>query len=156
MAYSLAYRVLGDRAAAEQIVVESFGSLARDESLPDDESLAGERLISAVHDRAIARVRSSTAADERIDNDTTGNGAVQKIWSEIWKHVRGDLVRQALSQLTPEQRKTLDLAYFSGYTRAEIADLMSVPAATVDSRLRTALQKIKAVLERIDRGTQER
>ena len=45
--------------------------------------------------------------------------------------------------LPPEQLKVLELAYFSGYTHKEIAELLGLPLGTVKGRMRLGLQKIR-------------
>lgn len=62
-------------------------------------------------------------------------------------------IREALSHLPPEQLEVLELAYFSGYTHAEIAELLSLPLGTVKGRVRLSLKKVKERLsERDDAG----
>jgi RNA polymerase sigma-70 factor (ECF subfamily) len=53
-------------------------------------------------------------------------------------------VREALGTLPPEQLKILELAYFSGYTHVEIAELLGLPLGTVKGRMRLGLKKIRA------------
>jgi RNA polymerase sigma-70 factor (ECF subfamily) len=53
-------------------------------------------------------------------------------------------VRKALKDLPVEQLQVLDLAYFSGYTHTEIADLLGLPLGTVKGRMRLGLKKIRA------------
>jgi len=48
-----------------------------------------------------------------------------------------------LSTLPPEQLKVLELAYFSGYTHVEIAELLGLPLGTVKGRMRLGLKKIR-------------
>jgi RNA polymerase sigma-70 factor (ECF subfamily) len=52
-------------------------------------------------------------------------------------------VREALSTLPPEQLKILELAYFSGYTHVEVAELLGLPLGTVKGRMRLGLKKIR-------------
>jgi RNA polymerase sigma-70 factor, ECF subfamily len=52
-------------------------------------------------------------------------------------------VREALKTLPEEQLKILELAYFSGYTHVEIAELLDVPLGTVKSRMRLGLKKMR-------------
>jgi RNA polymerase sigma-70 factor (ECF subfamily) len=52
-----------------------------------------------------------------------------------------------LATLPEEQRKTLEMAYFQGYTQAEIAEAMGVPIGTVKGRTRLALDKMRVNLE---------
>ena len=49
--------------------------------------------------------------------------------------------------LPSEQRKVLELAYFSGYTHTEIAELLDLPLGTVKGRMRLGLKKIKEFVE---------
>jgi RNA polymerase sigma-70 factor (ECF subfamily) len=48
-----------------------------------------------------------------------------------------------LAVLTPLQRKVVDLVYYQGRTVNETANLLSVPAATVKSRLQQALHRLR-------------
>ena len=71
-------------------------------------------------------------------------------FSESWRHSQRELVRMAMNTLPPEQLKTLELAYFSGYTHMEIADILDVPLSTVKSRRRLGLKKIRAFFDSPD------
>jgi RNA polymerase sigma-70 factor, ECF subfamily len=52
-------------------------------------------------------------------------------------------VREALNTLPAEQWKILELAYFSGYTHVEIADLLGLPLGTVKGRMRRSLKRLR-------------
>jgi RNA polymerase sigma-70 factor (ECF subfamily) len=60
--------------------------------------------------------------------------------------MRGQQVRAALEELPTEQREVIELAYFSGLTRQDIARTTGVPLGTVHTRARLGLQKLQAVL----------
>jgi RNA polymerase sigma-70 factor (ECF subfamily) len=70
----------------------------------------------------------------------------------VWSKLTGDTVRSALSRLPTDQRKSIELAFFSGYTHVEIAGLMDVPLGTVKGRMRSGLHKLKAMLEGPETG----
>ena len=55
-------------------------------------------------------------------------------------------VRQALAELEPSVRETLELTYYEGLTALEIAGRMNVPHGTVKSRLARGLQALQRVL----------
>jgi RNA polymerase sigma-70 factor (ECF subfamily) len=55
-------------------------------------------------------------------------------------------VRQALSRLTPDQRRLLELAYFQGLTQREIANTVGRPLGTVKTQIRTAMQRMASLL----------
>ncbi len=58
-------------------------------------------------------------------------------------------MRAALETLPEAQRRTIELAYFGGYTQSELAQIMGVPLGTVKGRMRIGLQKMRRVLEPI-------
>ncbi len=64
-------------------------------------------------------------------------------------------LRQLLLQLSEAQRVVLILAELEGFTSAEIAETLGVPAGTVDSRIRAARERLKRILDR-DRAKAER
>jgi RNA polymerase sigma-70 factor, ECF subfamily len=150
VAYSLAYRILGERGAAEDVLQEAFLSVWRQAgSYKPERGNVRTWLMSVVHHRSIDRLRAAASSsgsvplDELPDSPTDEPG----VWQQVWAGFRGDLVRTALDDLPTEQRKSIELAYFSGYTQAQIAELMGVPLGTVKGRLRLGLLKIKSFLE---------
>ena len=52
-----------------------------------------------------------------------------------------------VADLPAEQLQVLELAYFSGYTHTEIADLLGLPLGTVKGRMRLGLKKIRAYFD---------
>jgi RNA polymerase sigma-70 factor (ECF subfamily) len=69
---------------------------------------------------------------------------------DVWAEVAADLERQrigqALSSLPREQRTTIELAYFGGYSHSEIANLLCIPLGTVKGRLRLGMDKLRTLL----------
>jgi RNA polymerase sigma-70 factor (ECF subfamily) len=53
------------------------------------------------------------------------------------------LVRRAMARLNPEQRQVIELSYFRGLTRREIARALQCPEGTVHTRARLALQNLR-------------
>lgn len=151
VAYSLAYRIVGDRGAAEDVVQDAFLSVWRQAASYKRERGAPRTwLLSIVHHRSIDRLRSSASAGPTIPYDdlpvNREDVTRPSIWQHAWNNVRGDIVRRALERLPSEQKKSIELAYFSGYTQSEIAELMGVPLGTVKGRMRIGLQKLRAML----------
>jgi RNA polymerase sigma-70 factor (ECF subfamily) len=68
-------------------------------------------------------------------------------FSEAWRNSQRSQVRKALKDLPSEQLQVLELAYFSGYTHTEIADLLGLPLGTVKGRMRLGLKKIRAYFD---------
>ncbi len=157
VAYSLAYRIVGDRGTAEDVVQDAFLSVWRQAASYRRERGAPRTwLMSIVHHRSIDRLRSGASSSNTIPYDqlpeTAQESEKPSIWQQAWSHVRGDIVRRALERLPVEQKKSIELAYFSGYTQAEIAELMGVPLGTVKGRMRIGLQKLRAMLDGMEIG----
>ena len=65
------------------------------------------------------------------------------------RNERARLVRRALAELTPDQQRVIELSYFKGYTRREIARQLNWPEGTVHTRARLALQKLRQRLDEL-------
>jgi len=155
IAYSLAYRIVGDRGTAEDVVQDSFVSVWRQaKTYRRERGSARSWLLSIVHHRSIDRLRASASGASAIPVEDVPEETLPSlsVWQEVWSHVRGETIRSALDRLPVEQKKSIELAYFSGYTQMEIAQLMGVPLGTVKGRMRIGLQKLKAMLDRPEVG----
>nr|MDQ3590161.1 sigma-70 family RNA polymerase sigma factor [Actinomycetota bacterium] len=98
-----------------------------------------------VHNRGIDQIRSLASrrrTQEKIEASAP-KSQPSEAFSESWRNSQRDQVREALSTLPKEQLKILELAYFSGYTHVEIAELLEVPLGTVKGRMRLGLKKIR-------------
>jgi RNA polymerase sigma-70 factor (ECF subfamily) len=150
VAFSLAYRVVGDRGTAEDVVQDAFLSVWRQaKSYRRERGSPRTWLMSIVHHRSIDRLRSNASGGAVVPFDLVPEDYAEApgVWQQVWAEVRGETVRKALERLPSEQKKSIELAYFSGYTQSEIAALMGVPLGTVKGRMRIGLQKLKAMLE---------
>jgi RNA polymerase sigma-70 factor (ECF subfamily) len=72
--------------------------------------------------------------------------AVSDPWAAVALELSGQEVRKALDELPAEQRQTIELAYYAGYSQSEIATKMEVPLGTVKGRVRIALDKLRTSL----------
>ena len=57
-----------------------------------------------------------------------------------------EAVREAVRLIPDDQRRTVEMAYFTGMTHVEIAEQTGVPLGTVKSRLRIGLEKMREYL----------
>ncbi len=145
-AYSLAYQMMGQRQAAEDLVQEAFLQVWRASgSYRVHRGSVRTWLLSIVRSRSIDQLRSS-ASRRRIQDiiqATTPTSQPSEVFAETWRNSHREQVREALRGLPPEQLKVLELAYFSGYTHKEIAELLDVPLGTIKGRMRLGLKKIR-------------
>jgi RNA polymerase sigma-70 factor (ECF subfamily) len=145
-AFSLAYRMMGERQAAEDLAQDAFLKVWRSAS-----SYRAERgsvrtwILSIVHNRGIDQIRSYASRRRTQDKIEASAPRSQpsEAFAQTWRNSQRDQIREALNTLPPEQLKILELAYFSGYTHVEISDLLSLPLGTVKSRMRLGLKKIR-------------
>jgi RNA polymerase sigma-70 factor, ECF subfamily len=150
LAYTLANRVLNDEGAAEDVVQEAFLAIWRQAATYE----AGRGslrtwLCTIVRNRAIDRLRGRRRrARQTLPLDlVTAPSSLPDTWASVATELERDAVRRAVVELPPEQRYTIELAYYSGYTQSEISSLMGVPLGTVKGRTRMALQKLRSSLE---------
>lgn len=149
LAYGLAYRILGERGLAEDVVQDAFLSVWRRAiSFQTGRGSVRTWLLSIVHHRAIDRVRG-TAGRARQDaplDELDRAVSAEDPWREVDTSLQRDVLKQGLAALPDSQRQTIELAYFDGYTQHQIAEMMAVPVGTVKGRMRLGLQKLRGVL----------
>ena len=149
-AFSLAYRMVGNRVAAEDIVQEAFLSIWRSR-MRYDRSRGSVRtwVLGIVHNRAIDALRRGASHDRRqetLDGVEERHEAPERTDVEAARREEARSVRTALETLPDDQRRTVELAYFGGFTHSQIADLLDQPIGTVKGRMRLGLDKLKRQL----------
>ena len=149
-AFSLAYRMCGSRAAAEDVVQESFLSLWRS-GARYDRARGSVRtwVLGIVHNRAIDSLRRSVVHDRRRASDEGLEErfeARERTEVEVARLHEAEEIRQALQALPAEQCRVIELAYFGGFTQTEIASMLETPIGTVKGRMRLGLEKMRAQL----------
>ncbi len=150
VAFSLAYRMCGRRALAEDIVQEAFLSLWRTGARYDrTRGSVRSWVLSAVHNRAIdAFRRESIREGKTVADDGLSERIEEPIRTadEVERRDEAHQIRAALDSLPDEQRRVIELAYFGGFSHSEIAELLSLPAGTVKGRMRLGLSKLRLVI----------
>jgi RNA polymerase sigma-70 factor (ECF subfamily) len=146
VAYSLAYRMMGERQAAEDLVQEAFLKVWwAAGGYRADRASVRTWILSILNNRGIDVLRSSASrrrTQDRVEAQTPASQP-SEAFAETWRNSQREQVREALQGLPPEQLKVLELAYFSGYTHVEIAELLDLPLGTVKGRMRLGLKKIR-------------
>ena len=152
-AFALAYRMMGERQASEDLTQDAFLKVWRSAS-----SYRAERgsvrtwILSIVHNRGIDQIRSQASrrrTQEKVEASAP-RSQPSEAFAETLRNSQRDQVREALNTLPSEQLKILELAYFSGYTHVEIAELLRLPLGTVKGRMRLGLKKIRDYFESSD------
>lgn len=149
-AFSVAYRMCGSHARAEDVVQEAFLSIWRSGARYDRaRGSVRSWILSVVHNRAIDAFRREAAKEAK---DVVDEHLAEQLSSsertETQAEQRDDAnrVRAALVGLPSEQRRVIELAYFGGFTHSEIAQMLELPAGTVKGRMRLGLSKLRLEL----------
>ena len=152
-AYSLAYRMMGERQSADDLMQDAFLKVWRGAgSYRSERGSVRTWILSIVHNRGIDQLRSHASRRRTQDKIEASAPRSQpsEAFAETWRNSRRDQVREAMNTLPPEQLKILELAYFSGYTHVEISELLRLPLGTVKGRMRLGLKKIRDYFESRD------
>jgi RNA polymerase sigma-70 factor, ECF subfamily len=149
-AFSLAYRMMGERQAAEDLAQDAFIKVWRGAGgYRTERGSVRTWILSIAHNRGIDQLRSHASRRRTQDKIEASAPRSQpsEAFTETWRNSQRDQVREALNTLPREQLKILELAYFSGYTHVEIAELVGLPLGTVKGRMRLGLKKLRNQFE---------
>jgi RNA polymerase sigma-70 factor (ECF subfamily) len=152
-AYGLALRVTAQSALAQEVVHDAFLALWRaPEAFDPARGAFRTFFLSLVHHRAVDTVRREERLRRRTERAAnleplTGEDVAEDVVEGAYLSTRSKVVREALGTLSHDQRKVLEMAYFQGYTQAQIAEELGIPLGTVKTRTLAAMRKLRRVLE---------
>ena len=155
MAFSIAYRITGDRTAAEDVVQEAFlGAWRNAARYVDARGTVRTWLLSIVHHRAIDAIRRRRLTVELPESEATLPDVLTlpDTWDQVAQRLDRETVVAALGSISTVQREAIELAYFGGLTQTEIAERTGVPLGTVKGRLRLGLAGLRAAMLAGGRG----
>jgi RNA polymerase sigma-70 factor, ECF subfamily len=145
-AYSLAYRMVGTRASAEDVTQEAFMNLWRSGAHYDRRRGSVRTwVLGIVHHRAIDALRRASVHSRRRSDDETAAErleAPERVDEDVARRDEAAAVRAAIDHLPADQVKVIELAYFGGFTHVEIAEMLDTPVGTVKGRMRLGLKKL--------------
>ncbi|HYP51756.1 MAG TPA: sigma-70 family RNA polymerase sigma factor [Pyrinomonadaceae bacterium] len=146
--FGLLFRILGNRAEAEDVLQEVFVQVwQRARDFDENRGKAFTWLVTLARSRAIDRLRSLGSRSRTIEAATKESAdAVGDAIEDAINNERGEVVRAALKELPEEQRAALLMAYFDGFSQSEIAERTNTPLGTVKTRMRTGMTKLREVL----------
>jgi RNA polymerase sigma-70 factor, ECF subfamily len=146
-AFSLAYRMVGDRVAAEDIVQEAMLSIWRSRvRYQRERGSVRAWVLGIVHHRAIDGLRRNLVHERRrasAEGIEERHQAKELTDVEAVRRDEARSVRAALEALPEEQVQVIELAYFGGFTHTQIAEMLKMPIGTVKGRMRLGLEKMR-------------
>jgi RNA polymerase sigma-70 factor (ECF subfamily) len=146
--YGLARRVLQDTAEAEDVTQEVFLRLWREPDRFDPErGSLRSFLLAETHGRAVDAVRSSSSRRAREAREAARTARAEyDMQHEAWDLALADQVARAMGELSDDERRAIELAYFDGRTYREVARVLEQPEGTVKSRIRSGLRRLRDAL----------
>lgn len=152
LVFSLAVRIVGDSAVAEEITQDVFVQVwnKADTFRPETgkvvtwlASVARYRAIDVLRRQNVRPEGHNISLDDGFQFEEDKDGDVEPAVELSLEQQR---VQHAILQLPVDQRKALALTYFQGMTQQEIADALNEPLGTVKTRIRLAMQKLRQTL----------
>ncbi len=140
-------KVLRDPAQAEEVMQEVLLEIWRTASRYDPQQGSGVSwVMTMAHRRAVDRVRSERSHTTRELKAATATVDYDDVIEAVEASLDRQRVQRCLTSLTDLQRECVGLAYYSGYTYREVAELLEVPAGTVKTRMRDGLIRLRDCL----------
>ncbi|MCW2748530.1 MAG: polymerase subunit sigma, partial [Nocardioidaceae bacterium] len=135
--YGLAKRVIRDPARAEEVAQEVFLQVWQTAARFDPaRGKAKSWVLTLAHRRAVDAVRHDQAATNRDKKyDWTNGPDFDVVEEEVSTNLEHEQVRRCLGSLTDLQREAVNLAYYKGYTYAEVAAALEANPATIKTRM---------------------
>jgi len=150
LVFSLALRILQERADAEDIVQEVFAQVWSQAGRYDaSRGAVAAWMLMLTRSRAIDRLRARRARPETASESNTAESVVDSAARQDLELLSAEQVtrlQRALKELPDAQRTALELAYYEGLTHAEVAARLSEPLGTVKTRIRQAVIKLRESL----------
>jgi RNA polymerase sigma-70 factor (ECF subfamily) len=149
--FSLAYRMCGRRASAEDVLQEAFLALWRSGAQYDHtRGSLRNWILRIAHNRAVDALRRGVVRESRLFHE---EGILERVAGsehteeQAFEAEQAQEVKGALRGLPREQSRVVELAYFGGFTHTEIASMLQMPVGTVKGRMRLGLAKLRLTLD---------
>ena len=147
MIFALLYRLLGERAEAEDALQETFWQVWRQAGAHDPSRGSPVAwLVQIARSRGLDRLRQvrlrarrDAGPVEELQGQLPTENATE---TEVLAREAQRQVRRTLEELPPDQKEVIVLAYFDGLTHTEIAERLRTPLGTIKTRIRLGMRKL--------------
>jgi RNA polymerase sigma-70 factor (ECF subfamily) len=146
--YRLARTVIGDPAQAEEVTQEVLLEMWRTAfSYDPDKGNAAAWALTIARRRAIDRVRAAAAASARERRNAVPAVPWDQVSETVEDNFDRELLLRSIDRLNDRQREVITLAFYGGYTYAEVAYLLGLACGTVKGRIRDALIRLRTCMQ---------
>jgi RNA polymerase sigma-70 factor (ECF subfamily) len=151
--YSFGLRIVGDPQIAEELLQEVFFRTWRQGALfQSNRGAFVTWLLSITHNMAIDELRKRNRRPQKADSQepeallAAMADTKQDVEEEVWLSSLRSTITDAMQNLPPAQRVTIEMAYFQGLTQREISERLGEPLGTIKTRMRLGIQKLREQL----------
>jgi RNA polymerase sigma-70 factor, ECF subfamily len=145
--YRWLYRLVGNETVAEDLLSDVFFDVWRQAGRFEGRSAVTTWLLSIARFKALSarRRRTDMELDETIE--TTVADSADNTEVALEKKHQGEMLRGALTKLSPEHREIIDLVYYHEKSVDDAAQILSIPPATVKTRMFYARKKLAEMVQ---------
>ena len=147
--YALVSRIVSNKDEADEVALDVYKYVWDKASDYDPtRSSPSTWLIMIARSRAIDKIRQRSSRirfESTIENDVVNNKPDSE--DSFMAIEKRKLVQEALLQLSPKQRRVIELAYFYQLSQSEISNMLDMPIGSVKSTIRLAMVKLKESLK---------
>ncbi len=145
--------MLKQHALAEEVTQDIFlniwlkaGSFKADRGAPKSwiMSVAHHKIIDVIRSRKRS-IKSTEPAEYDMLELLPASGISTE--DQVEQNMERERILKALTVLPPAQKEVIMMAYFSGYSQSEMAEILNQPLGTIKTRVRLAMQKLRVVLD---------
>ncbi|MEM8965952.1 MAG: sigma-70 family RNA polymerase sigma factor [Bacteroidota bacterium] len=145
--YGVVFRIVQQEKIAEEVLQDTFLKIWNNIATYDSgKGRLFTWMLNIARNLAIDKVRSKEfsykSKTDSLENTVSTTSPDMYVEQRIKDHGLVNL----LQHLSSEQQMIVDLIYFKGYTHLEIAKEFDIPLGTVKTRLRSALGKLRKIL----------
>lgn len=143
---SIIYNIVKDEELANDVLQEVFVKIWRQvESYDSSKGRLFTWMLNIARNASIDTVRSKSYQNNQKNQELSENvysaaGSAQLQVDQIG-------LRKLVHKLKEEYRVLIDLSYFQGFTQDEISKMLDIPLGTVKTRLRTALNQLRGIIQ---------
>lgn len=154
LVYRLIYRMLKNAQEAEDLTQEIFINLQQRGNYNPEKASFYTYLMVLTRSRTIDKIRSQRSKWKFLQNvgkikDLIASQNSSNPMETISIDERAIQVREALKNLSQNQREVLELSYYEGLSQSEIAEKLNIPLGTVKTHSRRGLIKLRQNLQNL-------
>lgn len=145
--YGLVHQILGDAKEAEDVLQDGFLHVWRKAATYDPaRSSPTTWAFMIFRNKAIDTLRARARRGRGIEKVTQQQEVEPALdvtsAQAVFRAEEGQVVQNALQEISTEQREAIRLAFFKGLTHLEIAERLGAPVGTIKARIRRGLVQL--------------